>query len=64
MAATQGLEPPRGPKTLKDHFWRQIFAPTYRLLPWSIRKRIIQAMPGSHRQDWPQPNYESRKPAI
>lgn len=33
-------------------FWRRIFVPIYRLLPWSIRNRIMRAMPGSHRRNW------------
>lgn len=64
IAKEHGLAGPRAPKSLKDRFWRQVFAPTYRLLPWSARKRAIQALPGSHRKDWPEPNYERRKPAI
>ncbi len=64
MAKKAGLAGPRSPKTLKDRFFRQVFAPVYRLLPWGIRKRTIQALPGSHRQDWPEPDYSKRKPAI
>jgi hypothetical protein len=64
IARAQGLDAPRRPKSLKDRFWRQVFAPVYRRLPWSVRRRTIQAMPGSHRQDWPKPDYGPRKPAI
>jgi hypothetical protein len=32
--------------------WRNVFTPIYRLLPWSLRRAIIQAMPGSHRRTW------------
>jgi hypothetical protein len=64
IARAQNVNPPRKPRSLKDRFWRQIFAPIYRRLPWAIRKRAIQALPGSHRRDWPEPNYESRKPAV
>lgn len=30
-------------------FWRYVFTPIYRLLPWRLRQAIIIAMPGSHR---------------
>lgn len=55
---------PVRPKSVKDHFFRQIFAPIYRLLPWSIRRRTIQALPGSHRQEWPPLEHEPQEPAI
>ena len=64
IAEANGLSGPRPPKSLKDRFWRQVFAPVYRRLPWVVRQRTIQALPGSHRQDWPEPNYEPREPAI
>jgi hypothetical protein len=64
LAKRTGFPAPRRPRSLKDRFWRQLFAPAYRLLPRSIRRRTIQALPGSHRKDWPKPNYESRKPAV
>jgi len=32
--------------------WRNLFTPIYRLLPWGLRRSIIQAMPGSHRRTW------------
>lgn len=31
-------------------FWRRIFTPLYRRLPWRLRQAIIVAMPGSHRR--------------
>jgi hypothetical protein len=33
-------------------FWRRIFVPVYRLLPWSLRRWIMHLMPGSHRRRW------------
>lgn len=41
--------PPRG---LKDLFWLRLFAPLHARLPWSFRRRLLHAMPGSHRQRW------------
>lgn len=63
-AKAHGVAAPRPPKSLKDRFWRQVFAPVYRLLPWSVRKKTIQALPGSHRQDWPPPDETPKAPAI
>ncbi|MGH2708191.1 MAG: hypothetical protein ACRDJF_03640 [Actinomycetota bacterium] len=47
-----GQEPPRarsGPRTL---FWRRVYVPVYRRLPWGVRRALIVAMPGSHRRRW------------
>jgi hypothetical protein len=41
--------PPAG---LSATFWRHVFVPVYRRLPWRLRSRIIALMPGSHRQEW------------
>jgi len=64
MSKRTGSPMPVKPKTFKDHFFRQLFAPIYRLLPWSIRRRTIQALPGSHRQEWPPLEHEPQEPAI
>ena len=63
IAAKHELNPPSPPRGLKDRFWRQVFTPVYRLLPWSLRNRIIQSLPGSHRQRWPS-SEERRQPAV
>jgi hypothetical protein len=34
-------------------FWRHVFVPIYRRLPWQLRSRVIAQLPGSHRQQWP-----------
>jgi hypothetical protein len=46
IAARYGIPapPPEG-----SFFWRRIFTPIYRLLPWKLRRSIMSAMPGSHR---------------
>jgi len=64
VALEHGLQGPLPPRTLKERFWLQVFAPVYRLLPWGIRSRIMKAMPGSHRRSWPEPHYERRPPGI
>ncbi len=35
---------------LEVFFWRRLFVPIYRRLPWRLRRAIILAMPGSHRR--------------
>ena len=57
MAAKYGANPPARPLGLKDRWWRQVFAPVYRFLPWGLRRVTMQAIPGSHRRGWPKPDY-------
>lgn len=64
IAKREGIDGPRPPRGAKDRFFRQVFAPVYRLLPWGVRRRVIQALPGSHRQEWPPLEHEPQKPAI
>lgn len=66
VAARYGVPAPAGPRDLRERFWRQVFAPGYRLLPWSVRRRAIAALPGSHRRDWPPapPPVSAREPAV
>ncbi|HEU4425839.1 MAG TPA: hypothetical protein VFR67_25150 [Pilimelia sp.] len=52
VARRHGVPPP--PRD-GSFFWRRIFVPTYRLMPWGLRHRIMIAMPGSHRKRWPKP---------
>jgi hypothetical protein len=33
-------------------FWRRVFVPAYRRVPWRVRKRVIGMLPGSHRKTW------------
>lgn len=63
MAAKYRLNPPTPPRGVRDRFWRQVFTPVYRVLPWSLRNRIIQSLPGSHRRRWPEPE-TPRRPAV
>ena len=55
VAARHGLPAPPPATGLRDKFWLGVFAPTYRRLPWKLRRKTIQLMPGSHRQTWTQP---------
>ena len=52
MARRHGRPPPAGRRGPMAFLWRRVFTPLYRLLPWGLRRRIIQAMPWSHRRRW------------
>lgn len=47
-----GRPPPVGPRTPQVLFWKYLFVPLYRRLPWKVKHLVILAMPGSHRRDW------------
>ena len=66
IAQRHGAREPSRPRGLRDRFWMQVFAPVYRMLPWSVRRLAIRALPGSHRRDWPAapPPSRSRRPAV
>ena len=51
----EGANRPRTAHSPREWFWRGLFAPIYRLLPWALRRRIMAMMPGSHRRSWPPP---------
>jgi hypothetical protein len=63
MAAKYGLSAPRPPRGADELFWRRLFVPVYRLLPWRLRRSVIQLMPGSHRRAW-SPAPTRGEPAI
>lgn len=64
VAARYSAQAPAGASGLRERFWRQIFTPVYRLLPWGLRRRIIAALPGSHRRSWPARSDRPRGPAV
>ncbi|MGH9034543.1 MAG: hypothetical protein ACRD0O_02170 [Acidimicrobiia bacterium] len=64
VAAQYGRQPPPPPRGAREMFWRQVFAPAYRRLPWKIRLALINRMPGSHRRDWSSRPVPTRRPAI
>jgi hypothetical protein len=55
LASARGTPAPRAPRGAKEIFWLRVFAPTYGVLPWPVRSRIMRAMPGSHRKTWAPP---------
>ena len=62
-ARYSGTRAPRRPHGAAELFWRRIFAPLYRAMPWPLRHRVMRAMPGSHRRTWSPPP-EPRSPAV
>lgn len=55
LARTRGGPPPRAPRGVAGNLWLRVFAPVYAAVPWSLRSRILRAMPGSHRRTWAVP---------
>ena len=47
-----GRPPTVGPRTPQRMFWKYVFVPLYRRLPWKVKHFVILAMPGSHRRHW------------
>jgi hypothetical protein len=63
LARQVGRSPPLRPTGPAALFWRRVFVPIYRRLPWSTRRRIMSRMPGSHRRRWQLPPVR-RDPAV
>ncbi|MQA12759.1 MAG: hypothetical protein GEV09_00915 [Pseudonocardiaceae bacterium] len=63
LAHRHGASSPRPPRGPKEIFWLRVFAPVYHALPWSVRHRVLKAMPGSHRKTWAPPP-RRRGPAV
>ncbi len=61
VARRQGLVAPK-PKGV-DVFWQKVYAPVFYALPYSLRARVANAMPGSHRQTWHTPP-KGQGPAV
>lgn len=63
VARRYSLRAPARPRGLDELFWRRVFAPLYRAVPWPVRHRIMMALPGSHRRQWAPPP-RSQGPAV
>jgi len=58
-----GAAPPLTDGGVEALFWRRVFVPVYRVVPWSWRRWIMQMMPGSHRRQWSyRPSWKGRAP--
>jgi hypothetical protein len=62
VAAKYRVTPPRRPHGA-EVFWRRIYVPAYRALPWPVRSAVMRRLPGSHRQKWTK-GERPRGPAI
>ena len=67
IAAKYGVAPPPPPRGT-EVFWRRVYVPVYRAVPWPVRSFLIRRMPGSHRMAWAKPSFREeprpRGPAI
>ncbi len=54
LAREHGLPSPPPPRGL-DVFWQRVYAPVFYRLPYPVRARVANAMPGSHRKTWHTP---------
>ncbi len=64
VGARYGARAPEKARGAGEIFWRHVFTPVYRLLPWGIRRRVIAILPGSHRRDWPVRSGRPQGPAV
>ncbi len=61
VARRNGLTAPK-PQGI-DIFWQKVYAPLFYLLPYPLRAKVANAMPGSHRRTWT-PQAPSSGPAV
>ena len=64
VGSRYGARMPEKASSLREHFWMHVFTPAYHLLPWGLRRRVIGALPGSHRRAWPIRSGRPQGPAI
>jgi hypothetical protein len=64
MAAKYSSGAPARQPGFKPWFFRSLFVPIYRRLPWRLRSKVINRMPGSHRQTWTPRDRHTHQPAI
>ena len=46
-----------------DIFWQKVYAPVFYLLPYPLRAKVADALPGSHKQTW-HPSEQAKGPAV
>lgn len=61
VARKHGLTAPK-PHGM-DVFWQKVYAPAFYLLPYALRAKVANAMPGSHKQTWHTPA-QVKGPAV
>lgn len=62
IAAKYNVAPPRPPRGA-EMFWRRVYVPSYRAMPWGARASIMRRLPGSHRMTWTRAE-RPRGPAV
>jgi hypothetical protein len=62
IAAKYHVTPPQRPRGA-EVFWRRVFVPVVRALPWPVRSGVLRRLPGSHRETWTK-GERPRGPAI
>lgn len=62
VARRYGVTPPPPPRGV-DVLWQKVYAPVFYRLPYPLRARVANAMPGSHRQTWHTPE-QAKGPAV
>jgi hypothetical protein len=61
LARRNGLAAPK-PKGV-EIFWQRVYAPVFYLLPYPLRAKVANALPGSHKQTWHKPE-QAKGPAV
>ncbi len=62
VAARYGTPAPPRPRGA-ELFWQRVYAPLFHLVPYRLRARVAERMPGSHRRTWHKPE-EASGPAV
>ncbi len=59
IAAKYQVPPPPRPRGA-EIFWRRVYVPLYRAVPWTVRSSLIRRLPGSHHMTWSQTSAAAR----
>lgn len=60
IAAKYHVPPPPPPRGT-EVFWRRVYVPLYRAVPWPVRSSIIRRLPGSHHMAWAKTSEAARQ---
>ncbi len=62
VAVRYGRTPPPAPRG-RNVFWQRVYAPLFYRLPYPVRAKVANRLPGSHRRTWHQPQ-RAQGPAV